>query len=180
MKAGIWLRVSTDEQDSSNQRPDIDRFAAAHGHQVERAYEVSASAWSGKSGEYSAQLKAALGAAWRGEFQVLIVWSLDRLTRHGAEDALRLIRLFRERGCTVVSVQESWLNGSSEVTDLLVAFAGWQARLESQRRSERIKAGNARRKAAGLPVGRQPGAKDRKARQRAGYVARYDKLRAAS
>jgi hypothetical protein len=45
---------------------------------------------------------------------VLIVWSLDRIVRLGAEDALRIFRQFRERGCVLVSVKESWLNGSPE------------------------------------------------------------------
>ena len=65
--------------------------------------------------------------AYRGEFRVLIVWALDRLTRGGAEDALRLIRQFRERGCIIVSIQETWLNGNPEIQDSLVAFAGWMA-----------------------------------------------------
>ena len=46
----------------------------------------------------------------------------------------------------MVSVKESWLNGSPEIQDVLVAFAGWMAEQESARRSERIKAGLARRK----------------------------------
>lgn len=51
---------------------------------------------------------------------------------------------------------------------------------ESQRRSALTKAGIARRKAAGLPVGRQPGAADKKPRKRSGYVARWERERAAS
>lgn len=53
---------------------------------------------------------------------------LDRIVRDdesGAEAALRIFRQFRQRGCMVVSVKESWLNGSPEVQDVLVAFAGW-------------------------------------------------------
>jgi DNA invertase Pin-like site-specific DNA recombinase len=46
-------------------------------------------------------------------------------------------------------VRESWLNGSPEVQDVLVAFAGWMAQMESRRKSERIKAGLARRQAEG-------------------------------
>jgi DNA invertase Pin-like site-specific DNA recombinase len=87
---------------------------------------------------------------------------------------LRLIRQFRERGCTIVSVKESWLNGAPEVQDVLVAFAGWMAQQESARRSERIRAGLERRKAAGLPVGRARGAKDAKPRKRSGYVASWE------
>ena len=108
------------------------------------------------------------------EVSVLIVWALDRITREGAEGALRLIRQLRERGCVLVSVQESWLNGSSEVQDILVAFAGWMAQQESARRSARIKAGLAKRKAEGKPVGRARGAGARKPRKRSGYVAAWE------
>jgi DNA invertase Pin-like site-specific DNA recombinase len=103
--------------------------------------------------------------------------ALDRLARRGAEDALRLIRLFRERGCTILGVRESWLNGSPEVQDVLVAFAGWMAQQESARRSDRIKAGIARRKAEGLPAGRKTSATDSKPRKRSSYYARYEKAR---
>ncbi len=171
-KAAIWLRVSSDHQDSGNQLPDLERFAAHHGYAVAQTYQVSASAWNGgkDGGEYQAQLQRALDDAWAGKFSVLIVWALDRLTRGGAEDVLRLIRQFRQRGCVVLSVQESWLNNSPEVQDVLLAFAGWMAQQESSRRSERIKAGLARRAAEGKPVGgRKPGAKDRKPRGDAGW-----------
>jgi len=94
-----------------------------------------------------------------------------RRVQEGAEGALRIIRQFRERGCTVVSVKESWLNGSPEVQDVLVAFAGWMGQQEISGRSERIKAGLARRAAEGKPVGRQPGSGDKKPRRRSGYVA---------
>ncbi len=55
-----------------------------------------------------------------------------------------------------------------------MAFAGWMALQESKRRSERIQAGLARRRAEGRPVGRQPGVKDRKPRKRSGYVAAWE------
>jgi DNA invertase Pin-like site-specific DNA recombinase len=85
------------------------------------------------------------------------------------------MRQFRERGCVLLSAQESWLNTTPEIQDVLVAFAGWMAQQESRRRSERIGAGLERRKAAGLPVGRQPGAVDKTRRKRSGYVARYER-----
>lgn len=178
-KAAAWIRVSTGHQDTENQVPDIERFAEHHGHTITARYEVSESAWNGgkDGGEYRRTLKVALDDAWRGEFSILIVWALDRVTREGAEGALRVIRQFRERGCTIVSIKESWLNGSPEVQDVLVAFAGWMAQQESARRSERIKAGLARRKGASLPIGRQPGVKDKKPRKRSGYVARWERER---
>jgi putative DNA-invertase from lambdoid prophage Rac len=167
--AAAWYRISTDadRQHTSNQIPAVERFALHHGYEITSTYVVDDTAWQGGGGpEYKAALKRALDAAWRGEFKILIVWSLDRITRLGAEDALRLIRQLRERGVTLQSAQEPWLNGSPEIVDVLVAFAGWQAQMESQRRSERIKAGIARRKAEGKAFGgRKPGAKDRKPRK---------------
>lgn len=176
IRAATWLRVSTDEQEHDNQVPDVTRFVGHRGYQVVQTFTVDDSAWKDGTGgpEYKRVLKQALDAAHRGEFTVLVVWSLDRITRLGAEDALRLIRKFRERGVTLVSVNEPWLNASPEITDVLVSFAGWMAQQESRRRSERMKAWAAGRKARGLPVGRKAGAKDAKPRKRSGYVRAWE------
>lgn len=178
VRCARWFRVSTGAQDSDNQVPDVETFTGHHGYQVTSTYTVSDTAYRNGGGpEYRKALAQALDDAHAGKFSVLVVWALDRIVRDdesGAEAALRIIRQFRQRGCTVVSVKESWLNGSPEVQDILVAFAGWQAQMESQRRSERTKIGLARRKAEGKPVGRQPGAKDKTPRKRSGYVAAYE------
>lgn len=55
-----------------------------------------------------------------------------------------------------------------------VGFAGWMAQQESQRRSDRIWAGLARRRTDDRPVGRQPGSSDNKPRKRAGYVPPWE------
>ena len=44
-------------------------------------------------------------------------------------------------------------------------LTGWVARMESQRRSERTKAGLERAKAQGKHLGRPPGSKDRRKRR---------------
>ena len=173
--AATWFRVSGDTQTTENQVPEVGTFTAHHGYDVTTSYTVTDSAWKGGGGpEYKATLAKALDDAHAGKFSVLVVWSLDRIVRTGAEEALRIIRQFRERGCTVVSVRESWLNGSAEVQDVLVSFAGWMAQMESERRSARIRAGLERRKAQGLPVGRQVGARDKAPRKRSSYVAMYE------
>ncbi len=175
VKAAAWYRVSTGHQDSDNQIPDVEQFTSHHGYALATTYTVSDTAWKDGGGpEYKKTLQQALDDAHAGRFSVLVVWRLDRICRNGAEEALRLIRMFRERGCILVSVHESWLNGSPEVQDVLVAFAGWMAAEESRKRSERIRAGLERRRAEGLPVGRQAGSKDKKKRSRKGYVASWE------
>lgn len=181
-KAAVWIRVSTTHQVTDNQVPDLERFAEHHGFEIVERYELAESAWNGgkDGGEYRSTLQRALDDAWQGKYNVLIVWALDRITREGAEGALRILRQFRERGCTVVSVKESWLNGSPEVQDVLVAFAGWMAEQESRRRSERIRAGLERRKAEGLPVGGAVSrrGKDRKPRRTDGYAQAWARRKA--
>jgi DNA invertase Pin-like site-specific DNA recombinase len=176
--AAAWYRVSTGHQEADNQIPDVARFARHHGYKVERSYKISDSAWNAGGPEYNRAVSQALADARRGHFKVLIVWAADRLTRGGAEDLLRLIRQFREQGVAVVSVQEPWLSSTPEIADVLVALAGWNAQQESARRSRRIRAGLELRKAAGLPVGRQPGAKDKKPRKRSGYHLQRERERA--
>ncbi len=176
-RAGTWFRVSTSHQSDANQFPEVESFAAHHGYEIAGRYQVSDSAWKNGGGdEYKAELDRALTDAWAGKFSVLIVWSLDRIVRQGAEDALRIFRQFRERGCTVLSVKESWLNGSPEVQDILISFAGWAAQMESERRSARIKAGLARKRAEDpeFKPGRKAGAVDKKRRKRSGYVAAWE------
>lgn len=177
VKAAIWARVSTDRQHEENQLPDIERFCEHHGYEVTRRYVMSdVSAF---NGAHRQALRDMLDAAWRGEFSVVVVWAADRICRQGIEELLKLIRQFRERHCALVSVQEPWLNGNDAAAELLAAIAAWVAQRESQRRSERIKAGLERRRAEGKMVGgRKPGAKDRKPRRRDGYAAGWEKRKA--
>ena len=88
-RAAIWVRVSTGSQEAANQVPEIERFAAHHGYEIVERYEVSDSAWNGgkDGGEYQRTLKRAQDDAWAGKFSTLVVWSLDRISRGGAEDA---------------------------------------------------------------------------------------------
>ena len=81
---------------------------AHHGYEVTARYEVSEPVWNGgkDAGEYRRTLQRALDDAHAGRFSVLVVWALDRITRDGAEGALRIIRQFRQRGCVVVSVRD--------------------------------------------------------------------------
>lgn len=177
------MSTSDGRQDRQNQVADLERFEAHHGYEVVRTFELDDSAWKDGTGgpQYQKAIKAALDAAQRGEFKILVVWALDRISRLGAEDVLRLIRQFRERGVTLLSVQEPWLTASPEIQDVLVAFAGWMAQQESRRKSERIRAALARRKAEGLPVGgRAVGAKDKRPRQTSGYYEAWAARKASA
>src|SRR5260221_6616324 len=172
--AAIWLRVSTEHQHEENQLSDLKLFCRHHRYRITARYEVSGSAWTGgrEGGEYQRTIARALDDAWQGKFSVLVVWSLSRLTRGGAEDALRLFRQFRERDCTILSVKDSWLNGSPAMLDVLLAFGGWQAKQESDYKADQIRAGMERARAEGKQIGRPARARDPKPRKLRGPADR--------
>ncbi|MFC1965104.1 recombinase family protein, partial [Chloroflexota bacterium] len=92
-------------------------------------------------------------------------------SREGALAILSLVNRLSSYGVKVLSYQESWTEAPGELAELLYALTGWVARMESQRRSERTKAGLARVKAQGKRLGRPPGSKDkRKRRRRQGFT----------
>ena len=172
--AAVWLRVSESNgrQTTDNQTPDVERLVSQRGMTEVARYVVSDSA-SNPGDEYRETLARMLADAHAGKWSVLVVWAADRLTREGIEALLSIVRRLRESNCTLISVQEPWLNGSDATTELLLAIGAWMAEQESKRRSERVKAGMARAKAEGKTVGgRKAGAADRKPRKRRGSPRR--------
>lgn len=174
MKAVIYARVSTEEQTTENQIPVLQKMAAERGWEVVNIYAEEVSAW--KAG-HQKELKELLKKASFHAFDILLVWALDRLTREGIGSIMQLVNTLRTYRVQVVSYQEPWTSQDGGMADLLYAITAWVAEFESKRRSERIKAGLARRKDKGLPIGRQLGAKDQGKRKRLGYFGRFNDRR---
>jgi DNA invertase Pin-like site-specific DNA recombinase len=93
------------------------------------------------------------------------------------------VRELRERNIALVSAQEPWLSGSDATTELLAAIAAWVAHQESARRSERIRAGLARRRAEGKPMGgaasKGKRGRDRRPRRTDGYRDAWTRRKAS-
>lgn len=166
-KCCIWIRVSTADQSASNQLPELTAIAEQRGWEIVRTYEVKDSAWKQGTRESGYDIARAqmLLDAHQGVFRYALCWSLDRLTRRGIEDAFALTRQLDNSGVTLVSSQDPWLSTADPFArEIMMSIFASVAKYESARRSERTRAGNARRAAEGLPLGRQRGAKDRKPR----------------
>jgi DNA invertase Pin-like site-specific DNA recombinase len=138
-------------------------------------YVTEDSAWQNGNGtkgkEFDRTRDELINGARLGHYDVVLVWAVDRLSRRGIEDTLATMRRLYEHGCDIWSHQEPWLVTSEpRMRELLVSFMAWMAEQESARRSERIKAGMARRQREGKPVGgRVKGSKDRRKRSTDGY-----------
>ena len=170
MKCVIYSRVSSQEQTLENQIPVLEKWAQSRGFELVETYQEMESAW--RNG-HQRELARLLDNARKRKFDIVLVWALDRLSREGSAAILNLVNSLKVYGIRVISYQEPWTEAPGEIGEILYAIAGWVARMESHRRSERTKAGLARVKAQGKRLGRPPGSKDkrkRKKRQRLGVL----------
>lgn len=78
VKAVIYSRVSTGQQDTANQSVVLTDWAEQRGYEVVKVYQEEESAW--RNG-HQKQLAALLADARLRRFQAVLVWSLDRLSR---------------------------------------------------------------------------------------------------
>src|SRR5260370_9823217 len=83
MRVAIYARVSTDDrgQDTENQLAQLRAWCAAADHQIVAEFVDHASG--GKGADKRPRFAAMLDAAHRRQFDLLLVWALDRLSREG-------------------------------------------------------------------------------------------------
>jgi DNA invertase Pin-like site-specific DNA recombinase len=79
-RAALYLRVSTNEQTTSNQRAELEAAAASRGWSVEAVYDDTGYS-GGKGRDERPQLDAMLKDAVRRKFDVVMCWAVDRLGR---------------------------------------------------------------------------------------------------
>ena len=163
MKAVIYVRVSTGEQNPENQILVLSNFARTRGIEVlgtfidpgVSGYETKPDGREGwrKAVETAMQNKAAI-----------IVFSLDRIARR-YDYLVKTLEELRENNIHVIAYQEEWLQSLAAIPDealrklifdiVVRALAyGYQKYVESLR--EKIKAGMERAKREGKRIGRPP------------------------
>lgn len=146
MKAAIYLRCSTSEQDTENQLAPLQRLAEARNWNIGAIYRENETAW--KSGHQPQLAQLLIDAAGR-EYDIVLVFALDRLTRQGPAAILNLVNTFSVYGCKVISYNESWTEAPGIAGEIMLAIAGWTAKMESDRKSQNTLAGLAKARANG-------------------------------
>ncbi|MEQ1731005.1 MAG: recombinase family protein [Vicinamibacterales bacterium] len=150
MRAAVYARVSTFDQEPENQISELHQFAAARGWQVMDFVDRGVSG----AKDRRPALDELLRAAKRRKFDVLLVWRLDRLGRN-----LRHLVLFLEElqalGVQFVSLAEG-IDATTPAGKLQMHILAAIAEFERARIAERVKAGLARVRASGRLLGRPP------------------------
>ncbi len=87
LRVGIYSRVSTDKQDSENQLVQLREFATRQGWQLTTEYIDQGQSGS-KSGNSRPEFAQMMKDTSQRKFDLLLFWSLDRLSREGVSQTL--------------------------------------------------------------------------------------------
>lgn len=150
MNCGIYSRVSTSKQDAHNQLAQLREFARVMGWTVVAEYvdEVS-----GKHSD-RAEFQSMFADASRRRFDVLLFWSLDRLSREGALETLQHLNRLTGYGVQWRSLTEQYLDSTGMFRDAVISILAVVARQERVRLAERTRAGLERVRREGKRLGR--------------------------
>ena len=151
-RVAIYLRVSTSEQTTANQRRELQVVAKRHGWSVVKAFEDAGISGAKGRNERPA-LDAMLKAVARREVDMVAAWSVDRLGR-SLTDLLDLLRELHAKGVDLFLHQQG-LDTSTPSGRAMFQMMGVFAEFERAMIRERVLAGLARAKEQGTSLGRR-------------------------
>lgn len=150
MRCGIYSRVSTSKQDAENQLAQLREFARTLGWHVVVEY---ADQVTGKHAD-RAEFQRMFSDASQRRFDVLLFWSLDRLSREGALETLQHLNRLTGYGVQWRSLTEQYLDSTGMFRDAVISILAVVAKQERVRLSERTRAGLERARRQGKSLGR--------------------------
>jgi DNA invertase Pin-like site-specific DNA recombinase len=155
----LYARVSTKDrgQDTENQLAQLRAFCATSGYTIVHEYIDHAT---GKQAD-RVEFQKMFAAASRREFDLLVTWALDRLSREGVATTFEHIKRLRSYGVEYVSFTEAHFRTTGPAGELMIAVAAWIAEQERKRISERTLAGLAKARKQGRIGGKRPLVTDR-------------------
>jgi DNA invertase Pin-like site-specific DNA recombinase len=150
-RTALYLRVSTGEQTTANQRRALEAWAARAGHEIVAVYEdagVSGTRGRDQRPGFDRMLKDAT----RRRFAMLAAWSVDRLGR-SLQDLVQALQELRAAGVDLFLHQQA-LDTSTPSGRAMFQMLGVFAEFERAIIVERVNAGLARARAEGKRLGR--------------------------
>jgi DNA invertase Pin-like site-specific DNA recombinase len=148
----LYARVSTKDkgQDTENQLRQLRDFAGKQDWTIAAEYVDRAT---GKRSDRE-QFQRMFAAASRREFDILLFWSLDRLSREGVVETLNHLQRLTGYGVNYRSFTEQYLDSTGIFKEAVIGILAAVAKQERVRLSERTIAGLQRARAQGRIGGR--------------------------
>src|SRR5258708_7510439 len=108
VRAALYLRISTRDgrQDADNQRGQLRSFCQSQGWEIIAEYEDHESGGKAERGRFQAMMADAA----RRQFDVVVFWALDRLSREGALETLQHLNALSAHGVGFRSFTEPYLD----------------------------------------------------------------------
>jgi DNA invertase Pin-like site-specific DNA recombinase len=152
VRAAIYARVSTRDrgQDADNQLAQLREFALGQGWDITKEYVDETSGGTSDRAAFQAMFQDAS----KRRFDVLLFWSLDRLSREGVLETLQHLNRLTGYGVQWRSYTEQYLDSTGIFRDAVIGILAAIAKQEKVRISERTKAGLERARREGKILGR--------------------------
>src|SRR5215469_8219136 len=149
-RCGIYSRVSTTKQESENQLVQLREFTRVMGWNVVFEYIDQT------TGKHSdrVEFQRMFADASQRRFDLLLFWSLDRLSREGALETLQRLNRLTGYGVQWRSLTEQYLDSTGMFRDAVISILAVVAKQERVRLSERTRAGLERARRQGKTLGR--------------------------
>ena len=149
-RCAIYSRVSTTKQEADNQLVQLREFARAINWQIVTEYVDQIT---GKHSDRP-EFRGMFSDASQRRFDVLLFWSLDRLSREGALETLQHLNRLSGYGVAWRSLTEQYLDSTGMFREAIVSILAVIAKQERVRLSERTRAGLDRARRQGKTLGR--------------------------
>jgi len=141
----VYVRVSTDAQTTDTQRQELEAWTERAGHTVVRVYEDQGISGA-KGRDQRPQFDALLKAAVRREFNMIAVWSSDRLGR-SLKHLVEVLEIIRETG-TGLYIHTQSVDTTTPAGRAMFGMLGIFSEFEREMIVARVNAGLARAKDA--------------------------------
>jgi DNA invertase Pin-like site-specific DNA recombinase len=150
MRCAIYSRVSTNRQEVENQLVQLREFARVMGWQVVVEYVDQVSGKHSDRPEFQRMFQDAS----QRKFDILLFWSLDRLSREGALETLQHLNRLTGYGIQWRSLTEQYLDSTGIFREAVISILAVIAKQERIRLSERTRAGLEQARRKGKILGR--------------------------
>ena len=155
MRIAIYTRLSPnpEKDDTESQLRDLVKYAKDREWTIVKQYSdihVSGS----KKGKDRPQFAKMMEDAYKKEFDLLLFWSLDRLSREGVAETISYLNQLTDAGVGYRSYTEQYFDSCGIFKDVVIAVMATVAKQERVRLVERTKAGLALARARGKILGR--------------------------
>jgi DNA invertase Pin-like site-specific DNA recombinase len=148
----VYARISTRDkgQDVENQLIQLREFAARQGWTIVHEFVDRETGSTADRREFQSLFRAAS----QRHFDVLLFWSLDRLSREGVLETLQHLNRLTSYGVNYRSFTEQYFDSCGIFKDAVISILATIAKQERTRISERVRAGLDRARGRGKRLGR--------------------------